>query len=185
MLVPEGSVCQNTKPRHWNLRGEREREGGRERERGACILVYKGPWKFGDGEAVKCFSLEWFLVFWMDLMRDTKLRNKTCCVHHTTGQAQCTRIQTILPQETTTPQHSSNMASSSPIMFIFVAFLFAVSSLSPVLSHPIPSDSGHHRPTANQTFHPGLQLQKLKRVRAYLRKINKPAVKTIQAISCL
>ncbi|RVX18449.1 hypothetical protein CK203_006449 [Vitis vinifera] len=77
------------------------------------------------------------------------------------------------------------MASSSPIMFIFVAFLFAASSLSPVLSHPIPSDSGHHRPTANQTFHPGLQLQKLKRVRAYLRKINKPAVKTIQAISCL
>ncbi|KAL6318653.1 hypothetical protein AAG906_000731 [Vitis piasezkii] len=117
----------------------------------------------------------------MDLMRDTKLRNKTCCVHHTTGQAQCTRIQTILPQETTTPQHSSNMASSSPIMFIFVAFLFAASSLSPVLSHPIPSDSGHHRPTANQTFHPGLQLQKLKRVRAYLRKINKPAVKTIQS----
>ncbi|RVW52960.1 hypothetical protein CK203_072717 [Vitis vinifera] len=77
------------------------------------------------------------------------------------------------------------MASSSPIMFIFVAFLFAVSSLSPVLSHPIPSDSGHHRPTANQTFHPGLQLQKLKRVRAYLRKINKPASPDGDVIDCV
>ncbi|GFZ17441.1 carboxyl-terminal peptidase, putative [Actinidia rufa] len=65
-----------------------------------------------------------------------------------------------------------------PIISTFVAFLFLVTSLVPVVA-----DSAHRRLPANQTFRPQEELHKLKRVRAYLRKINKPAIKTIQAFS--
>ncbi|KAL2482539.1 hypothetical protein Fot_43983 [Forsythia ovata] len=72
------------------------------------------------------------------------------------------------------------MASSSsfksyrpiPILFIFVAFV-----CTRVLSNPLLSDST----SRNQTFRPSHELQKLKRIRNYLNKINKPAVKTIQS----
>lgn len=64
--------------------------------------------------------------------------------------------------------------ASLPIIPIFVSFLLVASSIS------FTSVSGHN-PPANQTFRPDRELQKLKRVRAYLRKINKPAVKTIQS----
>ncbi|PSR89566.1 hypothetical protein CEY00_Acc29769 [Actinidia chinensis var. chinensis] len=63
-----------------------------------------------------------------------------------------------------------------PIISTFVAFLFLVTSLVPVVA-----DSAHRRLPANQTFRPQEELHKLKRVRAYLRKINKPAIKTIQS----
>ena len=59
----------------------------------------------------------------------------------------------------------SSCSSSSIISRFFVAFL-VMCMLSPVFSAP-----------SNQTFRP----QKLRRIRAYLRKINKPAVRTIQA----
>ncbi|KAH9776288.1 hypothetical protein KPL71_006661 [Citrus sinensis] len=75
------------------------------------------------------------------------------------------------------------MAAASISVFpVFVSFLFVVSSLSPVMSISIPivSDSGHRTP-ANQTFRPSKHMQKLKSVNAYLKKINKPAVKTIQS----
>ncbi|KAH7550495.1 hypothetical protein JRO89_XS13G0202600 [Xanthoceras sorbifolium] len=64
----------------------------------------------------------------------------------------------------------------------FVVFLFVATLLSPVLSLPTVSDSGHPKPE-NQTFRPRKEILKLKRISAYLRKINKPAVKTIQAFS--
>ncbi|CAI9754640.1 unnamed protein product [Fraxinus pennsylvanica] len=73
------------------------------------------------------------------------------------------------------------MASSSssfksyttiPILFIFVAFV-----CTPVMSNPVLSDSS----SSNQTLWPRLDLQKLNRIRNYLKKINKPAVKTIQS----
>ncbi|KAH9720342.1 hypothetical protein KPL70_006057 [Citrus sinensis] len=75
------------------------------------------------------------------------------------------------------------MAAASVSVFpVFVSFLLVVSSLSPVMSISIPivSDSGHRTP-ANQTFRPSKHMQKLKSVNAYLKKINKPAVKTIQS----
>ncbi|MFQ6632703.1 hypothetical protein Gotur_011392 [Gossypium turneri] len=62
---------------------------------------------------------------------------------------------------------------------LFVGFLVA-SSLAHVLSSPLMSDSGN-RQMKNHTFKPAKDIQKLRRINAYLKKINKPAVKTIQA----
>ncbi|KAL3835222.1 hypothetical protein ACJIZ3_009958 [Penstemon smallii] len=66
----------------------------------------------------------------------------------------------------------SHKTINNPIIIIstFVAFFIFVasSSASVVLSN-------------NQTFRPHEELQKLKRIRSYLRKINKPAVKTIKS----
>ncbi|CAK9138585.1 unnamed protein product [Ilex paraguariensis] len=92
----------------------------------------------------------------------------------------------MVTEETTTHTHSSKMASSTPpkpapnpIILTFLSFLL-FSSLTPVLSLSIKSDSDQRLP-ANQTFRPGQELQRLKRIRGYLRKINKSAVKTIQS----
>ncbi|KAB2054835.1 hypothetical protein ERO13_A12G272700v2 [Gossypium hirsutum] len=66
------------------------------------------------------------------------------------------------------------------MIHIFVAFLLVSTSLGPVLSlQPVP-DSGH-RQLQNCTLNPHKDIQKLRRVQAYLKKINKPAVKTIQS----
>lgn len=102
------------------------------------------------------------------------------CIY-TRRQHQCIQTETLPPKQTT-QEHSTKMAAASVSVFpVFVSFLLVVSSLSPVMSISIPivSDSGHRTP-ANQTFRPVKHMQKLKRVNAYLKKINKPAVKTIQ-----
>ncbi|KAJ4972932.1 hypothetical protein NE237_006106 [Protea cynaroides] len=125
----------------------------------------------------------------MDLMGDvfqwTKIRNKWCFVDYRRRQCQCVQQQTVLAEETK-PRNSSGMASSwckiSPIIPIFVTFLLVASSLSPVvLSTSIPLQNDETQLQTNQTFRPGQELQRLKRIRAHLRKINKPAVKTIQS----
>ena len=67
---------------------------------------------------------------------------------------------------------------------ISVAFLLVASSLGPVLCLPLLSDSGH-RQMANHTFKSAKEIQKLRRINDYLKEINKPAVKTIQASSFL
>lgn len=68
------------------------------------------------------------------------------------------------------------MIISSPIIFSFVSFLLLVFLLTPVVA----LESGDQNP-ANQTFRPRDETRKLERARAYLREINKPAVKTIQS----
>lgn len=82
--------------------------------------------------------------------------------------------------QTETGETSSSMASSSskasPIIPIFVFFLLVSSSVCPVYS----SESGSFN-AKNQTFRPGEELQKLEIIRETLKKINKPAVKTIQS----
>ncbi|CAA3011026.1 uncharacterized protein LOC111385019 [Olea europaea var. sylvestris] len=82
----------------------------------------------------------------------------------------------MLNQEKTTKMASSSSSfksySTIPILFIFVAFL-----CTPVLSNPLLSDASNR----NQTLRPRHELNKLKRIRNYLKKINKPAVKTIQS----
>lgn len=97
---------------------------------------------------------------------------------HRRRQRQCTQTQAVFIQETAVDKKSSKMASSyfniSPIISIFVFFLFFTSSLCPALS----STEYHQK---NQTFRPGKQLRKLKAIRAHLVKINKPSLKTIQA----
>ncbi|XP_052184153.1 uncharacterized protein LOC127796181 [Diospyros lotus] len=60
----------------------------------------------------------------------------------------------------------------SPIISIFVCFLLLASSVS--------SHSGDHS-RLNQTFRPGNEQKKLHIIRAHLKKINKPSVKTIQS----
>ncbi|KAF8399741.1 hypothetical protein HHK36_015612 [Tetracentron sinense] len=75
---------------------------------------------------------------------------------------------------------ASSCCKISPIIPIFVGLLLVASSVSPVFSISNSPESNDRLPT-NQTFRPGEELQKLKRIRAHLRKINKPAFKSIQA----
>lgn len=77
---------------------------------------------------------------------------------------------------------SSSSSSTLPIIYTFVVFLFLASSSSTlVLSKPVVSDSSTNV-LKNQTFRPRQELLKLKRIRSYLKNINKPAVKTIQSV---
>jgi hypothetical protein len=64
--------------------------------------------------------------------------------------------------------------------------LFLVfTSISPILSHSIVSNSSssqlYSHNNFNQTFRPNVSLHKLRRIRAHLKKINKPPIKTIKA----
>lgn len=72
---------------------------------------------------------------------------------------------------------SHNSFSTIPL---FVGFLVVASSLAHVLSSPLMSDSGN-RQMKDRTFKPAKDIQKLRRINAYLKKINKPAMKTIQS----
>ncbi|MFQ6629776.1 hypothetical protein Gotur_007199 [Gossypium turneri] len=75
---------------------------------------------------------------------------------------------------------SSSCNISPPIIPIFVFFLLVSSSFCPVRS----SETGSLH-AKNQTFRPEVELQKLKTIRELLNKINKPPIKSIQAIlSC-
>lgn len=82
----------------------------------------------------------------------------------------CTHIQTALG-EGSQFKNSSGMASSCykplPIIAIFVGFLLLV---------PISRASA-----TNSTFRSGEELLKFRRIRAHLRRLNKPSVKTIQS----
>ncbi|XP_021895887.1 uncharacterized protein LOC110813166 [Carica papaya] len=125
------------------------------------------------------------IICWVDLMGDVfqwaRTRNKqSYFFHHTTRQNQCIRqLHTDLVGETS-KENSSNMASSwskiFPLIPLFVFFLLVASSFSPVYS--LETNNSH---ATNQTFRPEKELQKLKRIRQHLSRINKPAVKTIQS----
>ncbi|XP_042500756.1 uncharacterized protein LOC122078724 [Macadamia integrifolia] len=118
----------------------------------------------------------------------TKTRNIWCFGVYRRRQCQCIQKQTDLVEETK-PRNSSVMASScckiSSIIPFFVGFLLVASSLSTVVvSSSIASQEDKPQSQTNQTnqtFRPGEELQKLKRIKAHLRRINKPAVKTIQS----
>lgn len=116
--------------------------------------------------------------------------SSSCAIQHTTGQDQCLQAHSVetLQPTTTLIKHSSKLVThtchttpfsfTSMLLVLFLLVAFAPGLLS---SLPIASESGH-RPPANQTFRPGgEEVQNLKRVSSYLSKINKPAVKTIQA----
>ncbi|KAJ4843803.1 hypothetical protein Tsubulata_009990 [Turnera subulata] len=125
------------------------------------------------------------MMWWMD----TKTRNKRSSFHHRTRQSlQCRhQKQTDLARETRQGSFS-NMASSwcctkisAPFIMsnIFVYFLLVVSSsFCPAYSLETGVINSH---ASNQTFKPQEELQKLKMIREHLKKINKPAVKTIQS----
>ncbi|KAG4392627.1 hypothetical protein GLYMA_04G185800v4 [Glycine max] len=68
---------------------------------------------------------------------------------------------------------SSTSQNATPVLPAFVALLLLVTSIAPAaLCHPLQG--------SNHTFRPNHELLKLRRVRAHLKKINKPSVKTIQ-----
>ncbi|KAL5538354.1 hypothetical protein UlMin_044533 [Ulmus minor] len=98
-------------------------------------------------------------------------------------------------KQTTTQKHSSKIAAPAAVfasisskhnsislvpMLVAVFLLVSIFFSAPAFSLAIGSDSGHQL-QANQSFKPSQELSKLKRVRAYLKSINKPAVKTIQS----
>jgi len=104
--------------------------------------------------------------------------------HNTTRrqQQQCTQPDNDgVPEETCAKQnHSPKLASftsqnAPPVIPSFVALLLLVTtSIAPAMCLPLQG---------NHTFRPPHQLLKLRRVRAHLKRINKPPVKTIQASS--
>ncbi|XP_010248579.1 PREDICTED: uncharacterized protein LOC104591445 [Nelumbo nucifera] len=98
-------------------------------------------------------------------------------------QYRCIQMLTHVAEETR-QKNSSNMASScckiSPIIPVFVGFLLVASWVGPVVSLSTSSET-EGRLRANQTFRPGEELQKWKRINALLSKVNKPAAKTIQS----
>lgn len=83
--------------------------------------------------------------------------------------------------EETRQENFTTMASGwskiSPIIPLLVCFLLVSSSICPAVHASKISD----RRAVNQTFHPEQELKKLKNIKARLRKINKPALKTFQA----
>ncbi|CAK9173740.1 unnamed protein product [Ilex paraguariensis] len=123
------------------------------------------------------------ILCWMDMVGGVLLRanteNNWSYFDGRRRQHKCTQTETVLLEET---QHTnsikvdSSSCKISPIISIFVFFLFLSSSICPVLS---AESDNHHQ--ANQTFRPGEELQKLKMIRAHLMKINKPALRTIQS----
>ncbi|XVE54987.1 hypothetical protein DITRI_Ditri03aG0125100 [Diplodiscus trichospermus] len=121
----------------------------------------------------------------------TTLGNEPCGAVNTTRQHRCMQTQSFLSKQTTATaqKHSTNMASlvshyTFSMIPIFVTFLVVASSLGPVLSLPLLSDSGH-RQMANHTFRPAKEIQKLRRINAYLKKINKPASLDGDVIDCV
>ncbi|XP_027331039.1 uncharacterized protein LOC113846697 [Abrus precatorius] len=111
--------------------------------------------------------------------------------NHRRRQHQCIQENHHSPEETSSLNHSLKLAASTsqntlPMLPVFVALLLLVSSISPAFSHPIASNSPLPLPSqlnANHTvrLRPGAVLQKLRRIRTHLKKINKPAVKTIKS----
>ncbi|KAK7350634.1 hypothetical protein VNO77_09469 [Canavalia gladiata] len=121
----------------------------------------------------------------MDMKRySSSLNNDPCFARR---QHQCIQPNNhVIPEEQQTcaqQNHSLKLASFSPPMLpSFVALLLLiVTSITPTLCHQhIVSDSGHSL-QGNHTFRAASELLKLGRVKAHLKKINKPSLKTIQS----
>lgn len=132
------------------------------------------------------FLIEMVVNFWMDsslgsAFSCTEPRNKWYYYFdRRKRQPKCTQKQPD-SRKKTSPRNFSNMASSwckiSPIIPSILVFFLIVSSSVPQ-SHASESSDFHAN---NQTLRPEKELQKLKFIKARLRKINRPAVKTIQA----
>lgn len=81
------------------------------------------------------------------------------------------------PSSSSKPLSRNN--SSRPSL-ILLTLLIAVIFVSSAVDTAAAVSTGHL--PVNQTFQPAQQLRRLKRVNAHLKKINKPAVRTIQAM---
>ncbi|XP_019153068.1 PREDICTED: uncharacterized protein LOC109149638 [Ipomoea nil] len=100
-----------------------------------------------------------------------------------------TKSVVVLAQQTSTEEEYKNMGAVNtektfPVVIstlLFVAFLLLSSFCPVVISDTSSGRDDHRHILANQTFRPRQETMKLRRIRAYLKKINKPAVKTIQS----
>ncbi|KAK9090365.1 hypothetical protein Sjap_023542 [Stephania japonica] len=147
----------------------------------------------------------------MDLVGEvfkwTKTRNIRCCccsdLHHTSRQhhqCRCTstqQTQQVLTHTTTTTKSQTNsslMASSTtsttppkipPLVLILLLVSLTVNSVVSITTQQnnttTNKNTTNHHFKANQTLKSQQQLHKLKRVKALLKKINKPPIKTIQS----
>lgn len=112
--------------------------------------------------------------------------NFSCLVLIIARQDNTAQVMRTQQRSFSQSKHSSQLALSPPasppprIMPMLVSSFIALCLLSPVLSLPTTAAESINKPPVNQTFHPYNELHKLKKVRAYLKKINKPSVKTIQ-----
>jgi hypothetical protein len=135
-------------------------------------------------------SLIYFLVIVLFRIRMEAKEYSICCKRHRKEPyfaAHHTKRQHYIVSKQACKQNQSLILSTSqnipPILPVFVSLLLLLTSTTSVLSHhTIVSDSSHPIKT-NQTFKAGSELLKLRRIRTHLKKINKPAVKTIQACS--
>lgn len=115
----------------------------------------------------------------------TKTRLKRWDFDHRRRQHQCPQKQTDISEETCQGYFSimsCNWREISPVISIIVLYLLVSSSVSPAYSLETVYQQ-HATSTDNQTLRPQQELHKLKIIRAHLNKLNKPALKTIQAFS--
>ncbi|KAL9314103.1 hypothetical protein ACSQ67_019555 [Phaseolus vulgaris] len=103
--------------------------------------------------------------------------------HNTTTRQQCTQPDNDgVPEQTCAQQnHSPKLASftsqnAPPVIPSFVALLLLVTSIAPAMCHPMQG---------NHTFRPPHELLKLRRVRAHLKRINKPPSPDGDLIDCV
>lgn len=68
----------------------------------------------------------------------------------------------------------------STIIYLFVIFLFLSSSLISPVHSASESDIANKSSNQTQSFRPGEEIHKLKKIREHLQKINKTPLKTIQ-----
>ncbi|GFY91401.1 carboxyl-terminal proteinase, putative [Actinidia rufa] len=109
----------------------------------------------------------------------TKSQNNGSYFDHRRRHHQCTKSQTVTVEETrqsNSPNTALTNRNISPIIPVFVCFLFLTSSVSQV-----HSSQSHKYGRVNQTFRQRHELGNLKSIRAHLKKINKPYLKTIQS----
>lgn len=70
----------------------------------------------------------------------------------------------------------------STIIYLFVIFLFLSSSLISPVHSASESDIANKSSNQTQSFRPGEEIHKLKKIREHLQKINKTPLKTIQSV---
>lgn len=123
----------------------------------------------------RSFCFGW--IWWEVCLYET--RRKWCDFNHRRRQHQCTQAQTEETRQGSFSIMSCSWCNISLVIPIFVLYILASSSVFPAYS--LAAGGQQHETSTNQTLRPQEELHKLKMIRAHLNKLNKPAIKTIQA----
>ena len=119
----------------------------------------------------KGYSVSWKNKHWNEpffASPHTKTRQHQCIQQN--NHSYSIKLATFTPQNTLLPH----------ALVALLLLVTSIGNISPALCHPITVSGSGHPLKANQTLRAGVELLKLRRIRAQLKKINKPAVKTIQ-----